>query len=506
MSIWILAISACFSHAQGRTEGKTDTLYQTDYTVRIVGQAAGAEGRQIVWKADADDFSGCSEELARTRIDDSGRFVLATDAVSSVRFTYLMIDYYSCGLFVSPGKTYRMRFAPFDYHVDEKINAFVPSNLLPDLSYVLLDHDDRPDTTELNFLIGRYSSQYHRMMARNFEKITMQGDTAAVSDFIRRTDSLYASVEDPFFQDYRFYTEGRLYMMAGMRSRKELYRTYIENRPLVTRNPAQVDFLKTYYTEYFQTNRFLPFDQIRRILNTNSYTPEKRKEALSDSMGIDYSLRNELLREWVLIHALLEVAGNERINAGNIVRLLQYMQENSKFAPHVKAIGNFLKQRREGIDRRYFTGIELTDTAQRSVKIDSLLEPGMFHYFVLVRSKYENCQTCGEEMNRLKGIWNLFGPEVKKAVKVVVINCDYTFAQYFHDAVSQHYPWPYLHFNGNIEWVRKIDGARFPSYFLIDDKGHVLNSEFNAPSQNIEDVFRRMATLKSLQDRRNTGL
>ena len=106
----------------------------------------------------------------------------------------------------------------------------------------------------------------------------------------------------------------------------------------------------------------------------------------------------------------------------------------------------------------------------------------------------------------MKDIWTSLPDNVKNAVRIVFVNCDYDFGKYRRDAKTKEYPWPYLHFNRNIEWVRTIDAAHFPAYILVDDQGHVLNSAFNAPSQNIGDVFRRMATLKALQDRRNTGL
>lgn len=472
-------------------------LSASDYTVRIVGTAKGAEGREIVWKADADAFSGMSVELARCRIGEDGGFVLQTDLIGNELPTYLAIDYYSTGFFARAGKEYRMEMAPFDYHLDERCNAFIPSDDIPSLRYTLADATGRTDTTDLNVLVGRYSALYSRMVVPHLGQINIRKNTAPVEAFIRMADSLFAGVEDACFADYRRYTEASLKDFAGMLSRKELYREYIEDKAIDVSNPACVAFLKTYYTDYFKTGRFLPFVQVARIMNREDLTPAQRYGALVDSMGLDYSLRGERLREWVLIHACSEVMGEEALDKGKMLDMLRFLQRNTKFPTHAKAVANLLEAEETARIRPYFKGIVLTDSAENPLSVEELLEKDRFHYFVFVRAGYERCPSCVEESALLRKIWTAASPEVKDAVKIIFVNCDYPFAAYYHDAMHRHYPWPYLHFNGNIDWIRQIDAARFPAFLLVDDKGNVLNSSFNPPSRNIQAVFERMGKLKA---------
>lgn len=480
-------------------------LSASDYTVRIEGTAKGAEGREIVWKADADAFSGLSVELDRCRIDDTGGFVLQTDLIGNVLPTYLVIDYYSTGFFARAGKEYRMEMASFDYHLDEKCNAFIPFDDIPSLRYTLADATGKSDTADLNALVGRYSALYRRMVVPNFEQINIRKNTAPVEAFIRMADSLFAGVEDAFFADYRRYTEAELKDFAGMLSRKELYHEYMEDKAVDVSNPACVAFLKTYYTDYFKTGRFLPFVQVARILNRKDFTPARRYAALADSMGLDYSLRGERLREWVLIHACSEVMGDEAIDKGKMLDMLRFLQGSTKFKEHAKAIVNMLRVDEEKRLRPYFKNICLKDSAENEVPVERLLEKDRFHYFVFVRAGYERCPSCAEEAAFLKKIWSGAKEQVRDAVKIIFVNCDYPFAAYYHDAMYRRYPWPYLHFNGNIEWIRQIDAARFPAFLLVDDKGNVLNSSFNAPSQNIQSVFERMAKLRAARIQAESG-
>lgn len=481
--------------------GDTSAL-AVDYSVRIIGHAPGAEGREVVWKTDADDISHRFLLLDRARIDSNGKFELETDQFTGTRCTYLEIDYYSASLFVETGKTYRMEFSEFNYHLDDGMNAFVPSNNLPDLPYVLQDEQGQVDRNELNYWLGRYSYLYQRMMARHFEEVTVQGNVQPIVDFLAASQEEFGQVDHDFFQAYRKFNEAGLKDFGDLMTRRELFDAYIDSQAYDRFNPAQRDFYETFFAQYFQTNRFLPFDQFRRIINRPTYTTAQRREVLLDSMGLDYSLRNEKLREWVLVLGLTQEIHNDRLNTSNMIAMLKDISRSSKFKDIAQAAGNYVKAREEEWTRPYFKDIVLTDTAGKAIRVEDFLEKGKFHYFVFVRAAYANCQTCAEELHLLQKIWEEVGEQVKDAVNVVVIDCDYTHAQYYHDAVSRRYPWPYVHFNGNIDWIRKIDAARFPSFYLVDDKGNVLNSDFNAPSQNIADVFRRMATLKSLQERR----
>lgn len=479
--------------------------WASDYTVRIRGLAKGAEGREIVWRADSDPFSMRSIELDRCRIDENGVFELKTDRIAAVLPTYLVIDYYTTGFFAQAGSDYQMRMAAFDYHTDESRNAFVPSNQLPILRYTLLDAQGKPDTADLNALLGRYSQLYARLVETHLEQISIQQDTQPIVDFIRMADSLFKGENSVYFKTYRRYTEAGLEDFAGLLSRKELYEKYLAGQPLDENNPAWVSFVKSYFTDYFATNRFLPFAQVARILNRKDFSAAKRATSLADSMGLDYALKGERLREWVFINACAEIRGNERINEKNLVEMLRYLQAHTKFSNHAEAIKNLLQASGEAKERHYFDGVILTDSTGNEVLVESLLEKDKFHYFMFVRAGYERCPSCRSAADLLEKIWKAASEDVHRTVKIIFINCDYPFAAYYHDAKRRHYPWPYLHFNGNIEWIRTIDAARFPSYVLVDDKGNVLNSDFTAPGNDLKHVFEQMGQIRLRKDRLQNG-
>ena len=173
---------------------------------------------------------------------------------------------------------------------------------------------------------------------------------------------------------------------------------------------------------------------------------------------------------------------------------MEYLSREAKFAENRETAARLLAQRRERYLRHYFTDVALTDPNGDTLSVDALLEKGKFHYFVFVRADYTLCPDCGNELNRLERIWSKAGGDVREAVRIFVINCDHSRARYAHDARKRHLPWPYLHFNGNIDWIRRIDAGRFPCFFLVDDKGNILDSHIAAPSSgSLELLFKKMA-------------
>lgn len=486
--VWALLAGFCLASAQ--------ELPEVGYTARVAGEAKGAEGRQIVWYADADMLSDGRVELDRAVIGQDGRFALATDEVFDVLPTYFEIDYYSGSLFVERGKTYLLRMEDFDYFADEKINAFVASNRLPELRYVLTDSSGARDTADLNYRLGRYSYLYNRMLGADFERIYLQKDTLPVCRFLQRAQEAFGADTSLYFNAYRTYSEALLAYFSGLLSRREIFARYVDARPVDADNPAQVDFLRQFFGDYFATNRFLPYNQVRRLIQDTALDVGTRIKALSDSMGLDYALRNEALREWVLLYALSQEWDGGRISAREITRMVEYLSREAKFAPHRQTAARLLEKRRERYIRHYFTGVELTDTKGDTLLSDALLEKGKFHYFVFVRADYALCPDCGSELNRLEKIWDKAGEEVREAVRIFVIGCDHSHARYVHDARKRHLPWPYLHFNGNIDWIRRIDAGRFPCFFLVDDKGNILDAHIAAPSSgSLERLFKKMAAV-----------
>ncbi|MDE5608916.1 MAG: hypothetical protein K2I66_00855 [Bacteroidales bacterium] len=486
---WAAVLGLCL----GAWSVSAQDLPDVGYTARVAGLAKGAEGRCIVWYADADMISDGRVELGRAVIGEDGRFVLATDEVFEVLPTYFEIDYYSGSLFVERGKTYALRMEDFDYFVDERLNAFVASNRLPELRYVLTDSSGGRDTTDLNYHLGRYAYLYNRMLGMDFERIYLQKDTLPVVRFLHRAQEEFGEVKSPYFNAYRAYSEALLAYFSGLMSRREIFERYVDGKTVDADNPAQADFLRQFFGDYLATNRFLPYTQVRRIVQDTSLAVGARVKALSDSMGLDYALRNEALREGVLLYALSQEWDGGRLDARAVTQLVEYLSREAKFATTRETAARLLVQRRERFDQHYFTDVKLTDEAGDTLSVDALLEKGKFHYFVFVRADYTLCPDCGTELNRLEKIWSKAGEEVREAVRIFVINSDHSRARYVHDARKRHLPWPYLHFNGNIDWIRRIDAGRFPCFFLVDDKGNILNAHIAAPSSgSLELLFKKM--------------
>ncbi|MEG1952402.1 MAG: hypothetical protein RR084_07495 [Bacteroidales bacterium] len=470
--------------------------------VIIQGYVPHAEGRTLIWTIPSDLISNRPQEIGRVIIDSTGQFFLSSSLIKQTTPSYLAIDYYSTCLFVEPGTFYKLKFLDFDYHLDEKINAFIKSNLLPSLPFTF----EKEDSAELNGLLWKYTQAYNRAMEDGFEQVIVNGDTKAINQFLDDCKKDFDYSGHQYFLTYMRYSLAELISFANIKSKQAIFNEYIKDQPIHYQNPAQIDFLTSFFQAYFHSQSKISPTNLKKLLNKENIAPNLHLKQVLDTLGMDTLLRNEVLREWVFIHAVHEIYGREtEYKEESLKTLLTELKNTTKFPEHAQIIENILKNHQEEKEKLYFKGIPLLDINQKTILIDSLLELGKFHYFVFLRADHDLCPEGVRESALLRKVWkDLLGKDsisknqIEKSVKIIFIGCDYEFARFYHHAYQEKYPWPYLHFNQQIEWLRKIGAVHFPCFMLVDDQGHILEDNFQKPSQNIKATFIKMGKRNAL--------
>lgn len=362
--------------------------------VRVTGVAPGAAGRTLRWSVAHDPLGGLDWEIDRTVIGADGTFEVQ-GMFRETMPTTLTIDYYSGTLFVTPGETYRLRFHPYDYTLDRRMNVFFPGAPVPSLTFDI----ERPSAERLNRGIWAFLELYGQEIDEAaYEAITVYGKTAPVSRLKARTDSLSAVWWEPevsagsiasrrvsdtvtasvaatrrdtvvrdFVTAYWRYQLAGLEDFAGLKNGKALFRDYLQEAPLLYRQPAQQQFARAYFGAYFDTKCPIPEKRLKTLLAGADV------QAVLDTLGVDAALVNRQWREWVYIMAVAEVLGQSGYPAAALERQLAQLAERTVYPMHRQTIAGILENR-----RRQAAGVALkpyrwTDMAGRAVAADTLL-------------------------------------------------------------------------------------------------------------------------------------
>ncbi len=97
--------------------------------------------------------------------------------------------------------------------------------------------------------------------------------------------------------------------------------------------------------------------------------------------------------------------------------------------------------------------------------------------FTLVEFWYSGCGPCIAQFNSLKSVYNKFN---KKGFEILAVSIDgkETITKYKKILSLNNYPWQQLLDTGGIK-ARSINIMKYPSSFLLDDKGKIINIDIN---------------------------
>ncbi len=437
--------------------------------VQITGITSGAEGRNIRLILEDDLFSHRQIKVDEYIINDSGKFELKA-TVSNPTSAILAIDYYRTGMLLEAGKEYQIEFAPFNYHLDEQQNPYLTKL---SLSYRITNQD----STEINRLIAQFENIYLKFTAEHFESLYKSYRYDLLNQL---KDSIIQEIPytgNSYFENYKWYRWAELEEITGISSGKTLVIKYLYDKDILYDQLSYADFFAGYYQNYFPTEvkyNYLQFvDQINNVRSLSN---------ILDSIGKDTMLRNERFRELVFIYGLKNLYNDPLIIKSSVLALLKQITEQSKFEQHKKIAKNMIFSLTALEPGQKLPPFSFTDISKKTFVNKDLKDK--YTYFVFVKSK---CNDCEIELATLQKIM----PKYADKVDVVVVNCDYEFATYYHQYNSKTTLYTFLHFNRDIEFLERCEIINYPSFLLVDPQGHVVSFSYPAPSQGFERQLTR---------------
>ncbi|MDE6307477.1 MAG: hypothetical protein K2L79_01485, partial [Bacteroidales bacterium] len=320
-------------------------------------------------------LSGLDWEVDAARIADDGTFSLG-GMFRGTMPTTLAIDYYEGTLFVSPGTDYRLRFDTFDYGLAHRLNVIFPVAPVPPLQFEI----DRPAAERLNHTVWDFLTLYgEEIDAAAYEAIAVYGQPQAVLRLRARVDSLALDTADGFVSAYVRYQMAGLEEFARLKNGKALFRQYLKDQPLLYRNPAQMQFVRSYFDRYFDTRCPIPEKRLKRLLAGADV------QTVLDTLGVDSLLVNRQWREWVYIQAVAEVLGHPDYPEEALVRQLTQLSERTAYPMHRQAIAGLLAQWRRRHEGILLAPYQWTDMQGRAVAADTL-SGAAWTYVCIVKS------------------------------------------------------------------------------------------------------------------------
>jgi peroxiredoxin len=191
-------------------------------------------------------------------------------------------------------------------------------------------------------------------------------------------------------------------------------------------------------------------------------------------------LRNEVLRELVLLKTLDVLYSSANFNKKAVLEVLRQFSVQSKFERHRQIASNLIETYNRFEKGMPAPEFKLLDTRDSIIKLSDYKGKIVYVNFFANWSK-----SCLVELELMKKLYDKY----KNQVAFVSISVDREFMKTFYLQRDHKYEWEFLHFNNDYDLLENYSVFSYPSYVLIGKDGNIIQCPAPKPSDNIEMTF-----------------
>ena len=438
--------------------------------VTVSGSAPGAEGKTLKFVTWADMITFTEELVAQTTIDSLGNFSVSFE-LPSTSYIDLAIDLHRAGLYIQPGMTYQIKIAQINYKDNLEVNPFILSE---DLEIKLVN----PGENVLNFRINEYNDKYNQFLLDHFNALYHERKKSYLDTFQLKINNIFSGIELSYFQNYMLYKTAGLEQLAHTKSQYNLASSYFIDQPILYKNVEYMQFFNNYFTKYLTvtSNILRKIDLISVIKEPDPYP------ALMKKLAADSVLKNENLRELVLLKGLFELFYSHPELQENIIRILATIRQESPLENNrVVAADMYDKvtKLRSGTKAPefYLQGRE-TD-GWKSLE-DFKGKPVVMNFWTTF------CEECLAEMELQVPLYEKYKDDVEFVS--ICINRYWIQMNYFA-MVKPEFAWWLLHYSDNTDLLIDYEVKTYPLYLIIDKYGDTYQFPAPPPSEGLGQVI-----------------
>lgn len=420
--------------------------------------------------------------LAKDSIGSSGnfQFVLQLEPKQVLTVFFAVEKYKSFDFYVEAGKTYTLTFDSLDY--DSQDDLYSPLTT----SNATLNFHLPPDSSEINQLIYRLTIELIQFSVNEFAEMVQLRNFKKMEVFKNRIDSLFAKYQNDFLNTMAEYSIADLELSARMKSNPWFVNTYFNNKPFLYDNPAFMAFFNVFFDKYiYTTSTKIPLRDLKLHIVT-----QRNYAALLDSLGKDTLLKNEVIRDMVLIKNLTQMYYSGYFVRDSIFNLMTDISNQSKFPKHREIAADICKNM-----TLHFKKIKAPPLQLRLVDASPFSLEQYKGEFVYVLFFTTNCRMCMPEFQVLESIVQKYSSQMN----FLAVSMDINFLRFYYFMQDHHYSWDFANFARNFDVEDQWNVKIYPHAFVIDDEGYIINTMAPLPSENLDAYLKGIFTVPQVK-------
>lgn len=406
--------------------------------------------------------------LYTSRADSSGNIKFEFD-IEETTLVFFDLGVYKCKLFVEPNTEYNIIFPDYQpKSTEEKLNPFFEAVEV----YVGVKNE----LTNLNKYIRTFDEIYEDYVNRYRYQLLLNAHNSNVDTFIYNIDSLFLSIEHPYFVDYKYYRFAQLRNLAYQRNTKFATKEHLLFNSFLYHNSAYTSFFNQLYKDYF--DHYGRTKEGARIFYDIAYS--KSITAAKQTLDKNIALANDTLKELVLLKGIHDAFLNPDWPTNPLLQTLDSVIIQTRIGEH-RSIAKNIKLKMTKL-RKGFNPPDFELYSQDSI-LKSLSDyNGKFIYLNFCTSWSFDCQKQFESLKKLQDNY-------AKYLNIVTISADNSLDALNNTFTEKGYSWDLLHFINQEEIIEHYNVKVFPMYYLIDPEGLLVMNPAPTPEENFEQYF-----------------
>lgn len=444
------------------------TLSSLGYSVstHISGKDIRYANKEITFLESSDPFTGKEDVIGTCQADSLGVFNIEFN-LTETKYIYSYQGIKKLYFFAEPGAGYEVVLPEFvEFTQADKLNPF--------FTYIdvhLATNEFIEE--ELNVQIRMFMDAYLPYFNKHVEKAFSELDFSQLDKDIDKMEKPFVKSKNKYFQEYREYKYGMLRFLAYQHKSNIISKQYFKSKPVLINNPAYIELFNKVYAGYF--THFARADEDKKL--ADALSNEKSFKALNKALSGDEVLQPDELVNMVALKCLFEEFYDDNYSRNSMLEVLNSFLEDEAPEYQKQIARNIIEKVTQLLVGYAPPAFELYDIDSNLVTLDDY--KGKFVYL-----NFCSCfsYSCLNEFTQLQLLYEKHNKYLE--IISIVIDDD---VQVMRDFVQRSgYSWKFLHFANQPDILQEYDIRIFPTYYLIDDEGKLVQSPAATPNEAFE--------------------
>ena len=444
--------------------------------VKLRGNAPSYAGGELIFVKYSDYITQTEETLTKCAVDELGDFSCDLK-VSETTFIFTQLGIYNAYLFVEPGKNYEIVLPENEPKTEsQRLNPyFVETNLHIGIKNM--------EPNDINYLISTFDLTFNEQFDAIVKDAYARKKTTSIDSLRNELELIFEKYSNPFFSDYRTYRYGLLSQIALMQKSRSISNLYFQDKPIRYNNPAYMELFNLLYDKYFlffaRSNKGNA--ALTEVTNKRSY------QRLNNTLAQDNVLKNDSLRELVILKGLHDGFFDDRFSRGALLAILDSLYSRTTIAENLMIAENIRQK-----VTRLLPGFVPSPFELYTVN-DELVSLKQFEgKYVYINFCSTTSYSCLQEFPLLEKIHERY----KDKLEIVTIAVDPDINDLKHFLGQNNYKWTFVHYGNKPEIIKDFDIRAYPTYFLVGPDKRLIMSPAQSPKENFEKTFFRILRSK----------